>query len=49
MQIKTLYGETETLRADYLVGCDGGASAVRKQLAIKTARRRQPARSCDRR
>jgi len=35
MQIKTLNGETETLRADYLVGCDGGASAVRKQLGIK--------------
>jgi 2-polyprenyl-6-methoxyphenol hydroxylase-like FAD-dependent oxidoreductase len=25
----------ETVRADYLVGCDGGASPVRKQLGIK--------------
>ncbi len=35
MQVKCLNGDTETLRADYLVGCDGGASAVRKQLGIK--------------
>jgi 2-polyprenyl-6-methoxyphenol hydroxylase-like FAD-dependent oxidoreductase len=35
MRVKTPGGETETLRADYLVGCDGGASAVRKQLGIK--------------
>jgi 2-polyprenyl-6-methoxyphenol hydroxylase-like FAD-dependent oxidoreductase len=28
-------GKTETIRADYLVGCDGGASTVRKQLGIK--------------
>jgi 2-polyprenyl-6-methoxyphenol hydroxylase-like FAD-dependent oxidoreductase len=28
-------GATETIRADYLVGCDGGASTVRKQLGIK--------------
>lgn len=28
-------GKTETLRANYLVGCDGGTSAVRKQLGIK--------------
>ncbi|MEN3380720.1 MAG: hypothetical protein V7608_764 [Hyphomicrobiales bacterium] len=35
MQVKTPSGETETLRGDYLVGCDGGASAVRKQLGIK--------------
>src|SRR5436190_8492099 len=35
MRVRTLGGETETLRADYLVGCDGGASAVRKQLGIK--------------
>lgn len=26
---------TETLRTDYLVGCDGGASPVRKHLGIK--------------
>ena len=28
-------GKTETLRVDYLVGCDGGTSPVRKQLGIK--------------
>ncbi|MFZ9551467.1 MAG: FAD-dependent monooxygenase, partial [Hylemonella sp.] len=28
-------GQTETLQAAYLVGCDGGASTVRKQLGIK--------------
>jgi 2-polyprenyl-6-methoxyphenol hydroxylase-like FAD-dependent oxidoreductase len=28
-------GKTETVRADYLVGCDGGGSTVRKQLGIK--------------
>jgi 2-polyprenyl-6-methoxyphenol hydroxylase-like FAD-dependent oxidoreductase len=28
-------GKTETVRADYLVGCDGGASTVRRQLGIK--------------
>lgn len=28
-------GETRTLRADYLVGCDGGASQVRQQLGIE--------------
>jgi 2-polyprenyl-6-methoxyphenol hydroxylase-like FAD-dependent oxidoreductase len=28
-------GKTETLRAAYLVGCDGGTSPVRKQLGIK--------------
>jgi 2-polyprenyl-6-methoxyphenol hydroxylase-like FAD-dependent oxidoreductase len=28
-------GQSETLRASYLVGCDGGASPVRKQLGIK--------------
>jgi 2-polyprenyl-6-methoxyphenol hydroxylase-like FAD-dependent oxidoreductase len=27
-------GATETLRAAYLVGCDGGSSAVRRQLGI---------------
>ncbi len=27
-------GRTEQVRVDYLVGCDGGASAVRKQLGI---------------
>ena len=29
------HGKTETIRADYLVGCDGGGSTVRKQLGIK--------------
>ena len=28
-------GKSETVRAEYLVGCDGGASTVRKQLGIK--------------
>ena len=28
-------GKTETVRADYLIGCDGGGSTVRKQLGIK--------------
>jgi 2-polyprenyl-6-methoxyphenol hydroxylase-like FAD-dependent oxidoreductase len=28
-------GRSETLRAKYLVGCDGGASPVRKQLGIQ--------------
>jgi 2-polyprenyl-6-methoxyphenol hydroxylase-like FAD-dependent oxidoreductase len=28
-------GKTSTLKAKYLVGCDGGTSAVRKQLDIK--------------
>jgi 2-polyprenyl-6-methoxyphenol hydroxylase-like FAD-dependent oxidoreductase len=27
-------GKTETIRATYIVGCDGGASTVRKQLGI---------------
>jgi 2-polyprenyl-6-methoxyphenol hydroxylase-like FAD-dependent oxidoreductase len=31
---RTSDGKTETFRASYLVGCDGGASAVRKQLGI---------------
>ena len=34
-QVKTLDGKTETIRAQYLVGCDGGASPVRKQLDIE--------------
>ncbi len=33
-QVKTAAG-TETVRALYLVGCDGGASTVRKELGIK--------------
>lgn len=32
--VRTTAGQTETLRAQYLVGCDGGASPVRKQLGI---------------
>jgi 2-polyprenyl-6-methoxyphenol hydroxylase-like FAD-dependent oxidoreductase len=31
---RTANGRTETLRAQYVVGCDGGASPVRKQLGI---------------
>lgn len=31
---RTSGGKTETLRAFYVVGCDGGASPVRKQLGI---------------
>jgi 2-polyprenyl-6-methoxyphenol hydroxylase-like FAD-dependent oxidoreductase len=34
-QVKTLDGETEEIRAQYVVGCDGGASLVRKQLGIE--------------
>ena len=33
----------EEMRAAYLVGCDGGASPVRKELGIELARRRQSA------
>ncbi|MGH7036091.1 MAG: FAD-dependent monooxygenase, partial [Stellaceae bacterium] len=33
-RVKTRTG-TETIRAAYLAGCDGGASTVRKQLGIK--------------
>jgi 2-polyprenyl-6-methoxyphenol hydroxylase-like FAD-dependent oxidoreductase len=29
------HGKTETVRSDYLAGCDGGGSTVRKQLGIK--------------
>ena len=32
---RTTTGRTERLRAAYVVGCDGGASAVRKQLGIR--------------
>jgi 2-polyprenyl-6-methoxyphenol hydroxylase-like FAD-dependent oxidoreductase len=32
--IRTLDGATETLRGQYLVGCDGGGSPVRRQLGI---------------
>ncbi len=32
---RTTDGATETLRAAYVVGCDGGASAVRKQFGIR--------------
>src|SRR5947207_705514 len=34
-QVSGLDGSMETLRGSYLVGCDGGASQVRKQLHIK--------------
>ncbi len=33
--IRTVSGPTETIRAKYLVGCDGGSSTVRKQLGIQ--------------
>jgi 2-polyprenyl-6-methoxyphenol hydroxylase-like FAD-dependent oxidoreductase len=36
-QIKRSDGSSATVRAKYLVGCDGGSSAVRKQLGIKLA------------
>lgn len=32
--LKTAPGRSETIRAAYLVGCDGGSSTVRKQLGI---------------
>ena len=34
-RIKNAGGSTQELRAHYLVGCDGGTSAVRRQLGIK--------------
>src|SRR5215470_2514395 len=34
-KVKNLDGSTQDIRAAYLVGCDGGASAVRKELGIK--------------
>jgi 2-polyprenyl-6-methoxyphenol hydroxylase-like FAD-dependent oxidoreductase len=34
-RIKNKDGSVSELRADYLVGCDGGNSAVRRQLGIK--------------
>lgn len=34
-EVKDLDGTTSTITANYLVGCDGGGSAVRKQLGIK--------------
>jgi 2-polyprenyl-6-methoxyphenol hydroxylase-like FAD-dependent oxidoreductase len=33
--VKDLAGRTSEIKAEYLVGCDGGASVVRKQLGIK--------------
>lgn len=33
--LQTADGRTERVRTTYLVGCDGGASTVRKQLGIK--------------
>jgi 2-polyprenyl-6-methoxyphenol hydroxylase-like FAD-dependent oxidoreductase len=33
--VKNQKGATETFRANYLVGCDGGTSSVRKQLDIQ--------------
>ena len=34
-QVRKTSGETITIRAQYLVGCDGGSSVVRKQLGFK--------------
>jgi 2-polyprenyl-6-methoxyphenol hydroxylase-like FAD-dependent oxidoreductase len=34
-KVRTLDGADEILRASYLIGCDGGASTVRKQLGIQ--------------
>jgi 2-polyprenyl-6-methoxyphenol hydroxylase-like FAD-dependent oxidoreductase len=34
-RVKTLDGRTGDIRAKYLVGCDGGASLVRKELGIE--------------
>jgi 2-polyprenyl-6-methoxyphenol hydroxylase-like FAD-dependent oxidoreductase len=34
-RVKNLNGADETVRASYLVGCDGGSSTVRKQLGIQ--------------
>jgi 2-polyprenyl-6-methoxyphenol hydroxylase-like FAD-dependent oxidoreductase len=34
-QVRQSDGTTATLRAHYLVGCDGGSSTVRRQLGIK--------------
>jgi 2-polyprenyl-6-methoxyphenol hydroxylase-like FAD-dependent oxidoreductase len=34
-EAKTSEGSFETIRASYLVGCDGGSSTVRKQLGIQ--------------
>jgi 2-polyprenyl-6-methoxyphenol hydroxylase-like FAD-dependent oxidoreductase len=33
--VKPVNGPTETIASDYLVGCDGGASEVRKQLGYR--------------
>jgi 2-polyprenyl-6-methoxyphenol hydroxylase-like FAD-dependent oxidoreductase len=35
--IETAEGRSEQIKAHYLVGCDGGASSVRRQLGIKLA------------
>ena len=32
---RTVEGREEALRCDYLAGCDGGTSTVRKKLGIK--------------
>src|SRR3954447_1116366 len=34
-RVKTSGGETFTIESDYVVGCDGGASAVRRQLGFQ--------------
>ena len=42
-RVRTADGNVEDMRAAYLVGCDGGASPVRKELGIALARRGQSA------
>ena len=34
-KVKATNGSVETIRASYVVGCDGGASPVRKEIGIK--------------
>ena len=34
-QVRKTNGETVSIRAEYMVGCDGGSSAVRKQLGYR--------------
>ena len=34
-QVRKTSGETISIRAEYMVGCDGGSSAVRKQLGYR--------------
>jgi 2-polyprenyl-6-methoxyphenol hydroxylase-like FAD-dependent oxidoreductase len=40
--VKDLVGKTSEISADYLVGCDGGASEVRKQVGITLSGNQDP-------